>query len=216
MKSWAQLFCQTSEGTLTQLLGSDGVVIFDGRLNLNSKHEICRMTINSRRNIHNSLAGYQIHNSSRFSIENPVTGIITHSINKDEYIDRVLFKKVINWNNEYEEKIIGGIKSFKGLDVVYLLDLSRRSYIELDGVYNNRPTTNEFIEFMKKHPNAKAFGYRMSPNRKDCEDNKVFIEGLYVPSEFITDELYNDFVEFSKFADEQDLDRSGNLRCWWD
>jgi len=49
-------------------------------------------------------------------------------------------------------------QSFYGLSVGVLEILIAEGFIDLDENQNNSPTTEEFLEFMKKYPDVKAHG----------------------------------------------------------
>lgn len=69
MKVWAQLFYGTNIGT--ERLGSDGVIILDARFAKRNWIIQCEEIAKRR-----GMKAFQIHRSSRFSNENPVTKII--------------------------------------------------------------------------------------------------------------------------------------------
>ena len=69
MKMWAQLFWGNKKGS--ERLGSDGVVVLDARCGINLQKSVCAEVAKRR-----GCKGFQIHRSSRFSVERPITEIV--------------------------------------------------------------------------------------------------------------------------------------------
>ena len=108
------------------------------------------------------------------------------------------------------KKYMGGIIHFEAIDVQTLKLLIDEDFIELDEAQNCSPTTKQFYEFMCEHPQVKAEGYAVSPER---DDYRVTIEGLNC-HENTTKELKTQFTEFCNDADEFQI--TPFLRSWWD
>jgi len=69
MKMWAQLFWGKQKGS--ERLGSDGVVVLDARYGINWQKSVCAEVAKRR-----GCKGFQIHRSTRFSVERPITEIV--------------------------------------------------------------------------------------------------------------------------------------------
>ena len=89
--------------------------------------------------------------------------------------------------------------------------LVTEKFIDPDGRQNESPSTQEFLEFMRKHPGVVAQGYAVAIKR---EDYRVTLEGLFVDREFVTSQLRWDFEQLCADADE--LDTQADLYSWWD
>ena len=100
---------------------------------------------------------------------------------------------------------------FYGLSVDVLEILIAEGFIDLDENQNNSPTTEEFLEFMKKYPGVKAHGYVIGCDREDC---RTTLEGLSFMGE-VTFPMLVDFTEMCRFADEFVIGEDG-LYSWWD
>ncbi|OPZ88523.1 MAG: hypothetical protein BWY74_03105 [Firmicutes bacterium ADurb.Bin419] len=84
-------------------------------------------------------------------------------------------------------------------------------FIDPEDCQNEAPSVKEIFGFMCKYPQVIAFGYAVSPKRKDY---RVSIEGIYVPQEKVTLQLKEDFIKFCQNADE--LLTEDKLYAWWD
>jgi len=104
----------------------------------------------------------------------------------------------------------GGTESFDNMDVNTLGLLIEEGYADPEMEQNGSPTTKEFYNFMLKHPDIKAHGYAVSPDR---DDYRMTIEGL--SGEHTEDmETINDFVNLCRWADECSIE--DRLYSWWD
>lgn len=103
------------------------------------------------------------------------------------------------------------IKYFEYLSYSQLHELIDNNLIELDECQNDSPSVKEFYEFMQQHINTTTHGYVVSPGR---DDTRVSLEGIALASEFVDKNVFSDFIELCKHADE--LQTQGDLYAWWD
>lgn len=123
--------------------------------------------------------------------------------------DRILF-------GEYDpDKYLGGIRRFQNIDVQTLNTLVAHNYIELSECQNDSPSTEEFLEYAKAHPDIRFCGYAVSPDR---DDYRITIEEVYQTLDGIDEIL--EFVRYFRFADEFTIDECANglyeADAWWD
>jgi hypothetical protein len=129
-------------------------------------------------------------------------------LNRDhEERDRLLFGRAINWGHEG----LGGIERFSGLGVETLRTLVARNFADPADRQNDSPTLGEFLRFLEKHPEVRAHGYAVSPER---EDYRVTIEGLEYAGP-VSAELRREFRQMNGAADEC-VCEAGRLYCWYD
>lgn len=121
--------------------------------------------------------------------------------------DKIVFGEVQDWSDT-----MGGIKPFEQLTLGELERLVKEGLINLEDKQNDAPSVEEFLDFMRKHDVASAHGYVVENER---EDRRVSIEGLMIARQYVTCELFRDFVELCRFADEFNDDDNG-LYSWWD
>jgi hypothetical protein len=112
----------------------------------------------------------------------------------------------INWDTKS-----GGVVPYKDLDVNSFTALLRNKFIDPNEYQNESPSVRAFYFFMAKYPFALAHGYAVSPDR---EDYRVSIEGLFIPKEYVTNSVKEDFYNLCKDADE--YHDSDDLYSWWD
>jgi len=89
--------------------------------------------------------------------------------------------------------------------------LVTEKFIDPEGRQNESPSTQEFLDFMRKHPATVAQGYLFAIKRPDY---RVTLVGLFVDREFVTPQLLWDFEQLCSEADE--LDTRADLYSWWD
>ncbi len=119
--------------------------------------------------------------------------------------------KLLGINIDWSKAENGGIEPFQKLDVVTFEQLIKQKHVNPAEIQNESPTAKEFFIFMMKYPQVQAYGYAVSPFRGDYS---VRIEGLFVPSQYVTEQLKKNFLDFCKGADQ--LSTDGDLRSWWD
>lgn len=101
---------------------------------------------------------------------------------------------------------IGGTRRFTGLTVDGMEMLVSYGYLDPKENQNDSPTTEQYLEFMKKNPGFLATGYVVSEDRSD---SRITIEGLEGRGDTEA------FTEMFENADEFEVD--GNYgRCWYD
>ena len=105
----------------------------------------------------------------------------------------------------------GDVIHFQNLNAEELQQLVDKKYIELDENQNDSPSTEEFLDFMKKYPATTTHGYVVAPDRDDA---RVTLEGLAVDPADVTPELLRAFVDLCRLADE--FDCCDRLFAWWD
>lgn len=121
--------------------------------------------------------------------------------------DELVFGEAQDWS-----KSMGGIKRYQDLTVDCLEKLVEEGFADPEETQNDAPSIQEFLDFMKKYPQARAHGYVVSNERDDV---RVSVEGLEVDRDDVTFELFREFVALCRFADEFD-DCDNGLYAWWD
>jgi len=109
---------------------------------------------------------------------------------------------------------IGGIVRFKNLSFDQVKQLMEEKFLNPDDQQNSAPTCGEFFSLISKHPQMRAHGYAVTPNR---EDYRVSIEGVEFRG-LITEEIKDSIIKYElNDADVFELSiREGYLYCWWD
>jgi hypothetical protein len=92
-----------------------------------------------------------------------------------------------------------------------LEQLISNKFIDPEDQQNNSPRVKDIYNFMKNNPQVYAYGYAVSPKRKDY---RVSIEGLVVNKKDVSEDLKQAFFDFCKTADEIHID--DGLVSWWD
>ena len=118
--------------------------------------------------------------------------------------DKIIFGKY-----EPDAYKYGGIHHFNGLDHYRLQKLIDKDFIDPEECQNYSPSTEEFLDFMKDHPEFTAHGYAVSIDR---DDYRVTLEGIE-SDERMDYETMVDFVELCRLADDFCLDTP---YAWWD
>jgi hypothetical protein len=113
-------------------------------------------------------------------------------------LDYTLRDRLLRIYPQWDRDDNDGIASFDPLDHARLVVLISLNFVDPHSCQNQSPRVQCFLEFLHKHPSARALGYAVSPQR---EDYRVSIDGLVIPPEGITDEALLDFIEFSVGAD---------------
>ena len=104
----------------------------------------------------------------------------------------------------------GGTQYFRGIDCNILEQLLEEDFIDPEECQNCSPSTEEFFEFMKKHPEFTAHGYAVSPDRSDY---RITIEGIEADEDCNNQEALEDFIGLCRFADEFCIHPP---YAWWD
>lgn len=104
----------------------------------------------------------------------------------------------------------GGIEHFRGIDCDTLEQLLEEDFIDPEECQNCSPSTEEFFEFMKRHPEFTAHGYAVSPKRSDY---RITIEGIESDEDCNNQEVLEDFIGLCRFADEFCIHPP---YAWWD
>ncbi len=89
--------------------------------------------------------------------------------------------------------------------------LVAEKFIDPEGRQNNSPSTQEFLDFMRKYPRVVAQGYAVAIKRPDY---RVSLVGLFVDRKSVTPQMRWEFEKLCAEADE--LDTRGDLYSWWD
>jgi hypothetical protein len=103
------------------------------------------------------------------------------------------------------------IAEFEDLGVATFAKLLEQKFIDPSFYQNRSPSVKDFPLFMMGYPRTIATGYAVSPFR---EDYRISVTGIYVPAEYVTPQLGEDFQEFCGDADE--LSTDNDLYAWWD
>ena len=105
----------------------------------------------------------------------------------------------------------GGTEGFDNLSVGAMMTLIELGFLKPDSEFNNSPTAQAFLDFMKKYPLFTAIGYAVHPARRDAG---IIIEGMEA-SGMLDEDIVAAFAAFSEGADELDI-KFNYCRCWWD
>jgi len=85
-----------------------------------------------------------------------------------------------------------------------------------DCAQNESPTIAEFLSFLKEYPEARVYGYAVSPGRSDY---RVSVEGPTVDLGQVApsrrEAVRAAFARLGETADEAETDGDA-LHCWWD
>lgn len=130
----------------------------------------------------------------------------TFPFNQDVQRRNELLNLDIDWEKR-ENRII----RFDPVNIDTLHQLILEKFIDPDSSQNSSPTVKEIYSFIQKYPVVLAFGYAVTPKRRDY---RISIEGIIVNKEHVNEDLKNAFIDFCKNADE--LGQNGNLMGWWD
>jgi len=69
-KTWTDKEWKTIPHEFSEVLGSDGIFILDGRNNLTTMHYDCKCQIERLKNVKSGIIGYRIYRGSNFENEN--------------------------------------------------------------------------------------------------------------------------------------------------
>lgn len=130
------------------------------------------------------------------------------SYNLDYKTRDSLLKLEINWE---DKAMTRRIIRYEPIKIDVLKKLIEMKFINLEEQQNNAPKVQDFYEFLVRYPNVLVYGYVVSPFRKDY---RVSIEGMIVNEQDVDKLLMEEFLEFSKTADQIRIDEG--LVCWWD
>lgn len=108
-------------------------------------------------------------------------------------------------------KYVGGLERFEELTAEQLELLIKEDFAALTDVQNSAPSTGDFLNFMKAHPEVSAQGYVVGGARTDY---RVRLDGLIFFGK-ATEELKKDFETFSAKADDLKIEKD-ELYSWWD
>jgi hypothetical protein len=131
----------------------------------------------------------------------------TWEMNKDiKRRDEIIF-------GEYkpDDYKFGGVKRFSNLSLNSLTLLVEEGFLHPEDYQNCSPYAEDFVNFLKQHPDFTAHGYSVDISR---EDYRVTIEGIEL-SGTTSRETEREFVKFARCADEFEVSDNG-LYCWWD
>lgn len=106
----------------------------------------------------------------------------------------------------------GGTRRFDGASVEQIELLIKENFLSKYNCQNSSPTAEEFLDFMKQYPSAKAHGYVVSPER---DDYRVTIEGLEMVAE--SEEEIDAFYDFCRHASDLSVNKKKlHAYSWWD
>lgn len=109
------------------------------------------------------------------------------------------------------DKYSGGIRRFEDLSYRDYEELLYLNVIDPDDRQNLAPTAKEIAEFLRSHPDFRAHGYAVSPERGDY---RVSLEGVCCTEEYSLQDVI-DFFELFKDPDEIKVEKNC-LSCWYD
>lgn len=109
----------------------------------------------------------------------------------------------------------GGIIRFEDLDVKTLETLLDEHFIHPNARQNEAPSTAEFLQMMREHPEIRASGYAVSQKRADY---RVHIEAIdcdltLVPAER-KDAVRELFEQLAESANQADIEED-EMHIWW-
>jgi hypothetical protein len=107
---------------------------------------------------------------------------------------------------------VNRVERIESISLETLEILLAEKFIEPDESQDFSPSTSEFLEFMRIHPETYAHGYAISPYR---DDYRVTIEGIYAKGYDNTCEIRKDFSPFCASADVLGVENA-YLYSWWD
>lgn len=122
-----------------------------------------------------------------------------------------------NRNEDTRNKILAkhskfdGKWSFNGLSAKGLQLLIKQKFADPQEMQNNSPSIEEFLQFLKEHPDCTVSGYAVELAR---EDYRVSVEQIDFVGKY-SKELLKDFVNAFRNADEFKVGDK-NLHAWWD
>ena len=108
-------------------------------------------------------------------------------------------------------KQVGGIKDFE-ISLHQLENLIDENFIVLEETQNDRPSTEEFLNFIKRFPIVKAIGFAVDLERADY---RVSLDGLKYIGNIDDGFAYVIKNEWEETADEFELTEI-YFRAWWD
>lgn len=108
------------------------------------------------------------------------------------------FSKVDPVFSEY----MGGVRDFTDVTLAQMEELISNNFIDLSRNHNNSPTAEQFVLFVRKHPEFTFNGYVVTPDREDC---RVTITGVD-SNEKMDADTTKEFVKLFMNADTFDID----------
>lgn len=115
--------------------------------------------------------------------------------------------KLLNAN---KEDGFGDCTRFDFANVETLKTLIQKGYLDPHEAFNDSPCVFEFIEFMEKYPEFKAYGYIVDNER---DDRRISIEGVrgYPQSAEAAEAFEDMFHRADEFNTSED-----EFYCWYD
>ena len=114
------------------------------------------------------------------------------------------------------QRASGGIIRYEDLDGSRLGTLIDERFADPDCAQNESPTIAEFLSFLQEYPEARVYGYAVSPERSDY---RVSVEGATVDLGEVApsrrEAVRAAFARLSETADEAETDGDA-LHCWCD
>ncbi|MGA5298889.1 hypothetical protein ACPCHT_03125 [Nucisporomicrobium flavum] len=106
-------------------------------------------------------------------------------------------------------RYVGGAAHFDNLDAAGLAALIQSRYIDPDEQQNAAPPVWDIFRFLCRHPQVRAMGYVISPDRPDY---RASLETVYAQE--IDPRLRKDALTFC--ADADAVETGDHLECFWD
>ena len=120
--------------------------------------------------------------------------------------DLVLFNEPFD-----KQKYLGGVRRFDSVTYADCQELYRLNVLGPDEQQNCAPPVKDIVEFLRLHPNFRAHGYAVSPER---EDYRVSFEGVKCGPGYSMQDVW-DFFDLFQYPDELIIEPDG-IYCWFD
>lgn len=130
--------------------------------------------------------------------------------NKDDKKRQQIIEEHGYWTYGYKDKVKYDLLYF-AIDSVGLKMLIDEKFADPEDRQNNAPSLGDIQKFIETHPNFKACGYIVTPER---DDYRVSIEE--VRGEELSREDICDFANAFHTADEFKVLDDGSCRAWYD
>jgi hypothetical protein len=129
--------------------------------------------------------------------------------------NKIIFGDTLYKDDRYQ---LGQYKDFVGLTLPQLEELVEKRFIDPEGTHNYSPSAQDFLNFLRRHPQFTVIGYVIG---KEREDYRVSIDGIECDTSGMDDaEFINTVCEFfscfyGRQADVVKIERD-RIHVWWD
>jgi len=129
-------------------------------------------------------------------------------VTKSAKIDKIVFKKPVDWVKERH----GGYRE-QYIDSKQLKQLLRNKFIHPDVEINVRGENSRFIDFVKEYPQCEVEVGVPAPDRLATGD-VLAISAIRCKAKKVNKAMRNDFID--SFHDADELLHRTELRAWYD